>query len=349
LHRLQDAGRDTRAANGLSALPLDQRAEISRRSPQRGGRFAPTPSGALHSGSLVAALASRCDAIAEGYAWQVRIDDIDPPRIKTGAIADILKTLRAFGFQWDGEVIYQSDRSTKYQQALQELIDTGCVFRCYCTRRQCGTAGRCIADCRSRKLDLADERAFSLRLCVLDQVMSHGGIKDGAACGGNVADISAATGKLMQFEDRICGQQTMDIARSLGDIILRRRDGLWSYAMACACDDSDGISDVVRGADLLEASFAQLSIMRKLGRSVPQYAHLPIAQDDLGRKLGKQTGAAAIDAANPLPALIQAWHFLGQSFNHSGTPSTLDNFWKAVAHDWSIQQVPESARLVPNA
>lgn len=333
MHRLQDAGRDPRAADGLSSARNDLRAWSARVDPVRTGRFAPTPSGTLHQGSLVASLASRCDALAHGYAWRLRIDDIDPPRTLKGAEDNIVQTLGACGFQWDDDVIHQSLHAHRYHQALNELIPSGRVFQCRCSRRQCGPEGRCIAGCRDNELsdDLSiaslsgDSEAFSLRLCVLQP------------------PIDDPSGTTIHFTDGICGEQACDPAQSLGDIVLRRRDGPWSYALACSVDDSDGITDVVRGADLLQATFAQLSIMSHLGRNRPQYAHVPVARDAQGRKLGKQTSAPPIDAAQALPSLMQAWHFLGQSFRRNATPSTLEEFWRWATDDWSIERVPATS------
>lgn len=247
------------------------------------GRFAPSPTGALHLGSLLVAVASWLRARSQGGAWLVRIEDIDPPRERPGASAGILATLAGFGLASDEPVLYQSTRSAAYQAALEALVAADLAFPCRCSRQDVrargGHHGPCTAAAGSKPAP-----AWRLR------------VAPGA----------------IAFEDRLQGRQTLDPAAGEGDFVLRRSDGLWAYQLAVVVDDHhQGITEVVRGSDLLESTPRQIALQRALRLPTPGYLHLPVLLDDDGRKLSKQHLALPVDAGDPLPALRQVLALLG--------------------------------------
>ena len=248
------------------------------------GRFAPSPSGPLHFGSLVAALGSYLDARAQGGQWYVRIEDIDPPREQPGAADEILRTLDALGLHWDGEVMWQSQRSEAYEAALDALRDE--LFYCTCTRADLRPfAGVYPGTCRARtQMPLDTPSAIRLR-----------------------TPDSALT-----FLDRRLGEQSLTPTDTGGDPILRRKDGLWAYQLAVVVDDgAQGITDVVRGNDLLNTTAGQVYLQTRLGLPTPRYLHLPVVVDAEGRKLSKQNHAPAIDVTQQRPLLRAALQALG--------------------------------------
>jgi glutamyl-Q tRNA(Asp) synthetase len=252
-------------------------------SPPYRGRFAPSPTGPLHLGSLVAALGSWLIARAAGGEWRVRIEDIDPPRTVAGAAARQLATLSAFGLDADGEVLWQSRRDDAYAHALDELLARGEAFECRCSRSDLEAVGgvhrECVAAPRAR------QPAIRLR----------------------VADVAVG------FVDAVQGPYHQDLGRDVGDVVLRRADGWWAYQLAVVVDDAaQGITDVVRGADLLDSTPRQILLQQRLGLPTPTYAHLPVALDAAGGKLAKSLRALPLDDADPWPALAAAWRFLGQ-------------------------------------
>ena len=249
------------------------------------GRFAPSPTGPLHAGSLLAALGSWLLARQAGGEWLVRIEDIDPPREVAGAARAQLAALAAFGLAHDGVVEYQHRRGPLYQAALQRLLRAGLAFECHCSRSELAAAGgvhrRCVATARR------PDPAIRLRV--------------GEDC-------------RISFEDAVHGPVAQRLDREVGDFVLRRSDGLWAYQLAVVVDDADqGISDVVRGADLLDSTPRQILLQRALGLPTPRYAHLPLVLGADGRKLSKSDAAAPVDPADPLPALRRSWQWLGQA------------------------------------
>ncbi|MFS6938235.1 tRNA glutamyl-Q(34) synthetase GluQRS [Neisseria animaloris] len=244
------------------------------------GRFAPSPTGLLHIGSLLTAVASYADAKAHGGRWLVRMEDLDPPREMVGAADDILRTLEAFGFEWDGEVVYQSRRYALYEDALGRLKDKGLVYPCYCSRKDWQAAaqlgadgfvynGKCgKPDYRSSENDSAKTPAWRLR--VPDEVVG--------------------------FDDEIVGHYEQNLARDIGDFVLLRADGFWAYQLAVVADDADqGITHIVRGQDLLVSAPRQIWLQRCLDYAAPHYAHLPLLVNAQGQKWSKQTLAPALD------------------------------------------------------
>jgi glutamyl-Q tRNA(Asp) synthetase len=281
------------------------------------GRFAPSPTGPLHFGSLVAAVASWLDARAQGGEWLVRIEDVDEPRTVPGAADEILRALEAFGLSWDGPVVRQSERAGRYRAALESLASRGLVYRCRCSRRE-------IADSALRGIDAM----IYPGTC---RALGLGAETDGA-------DRLRVPEGIVEFTDRVMGRVAQDVQREIGDFVLRRRDGLFAYQLAVVVDDADqGITDVVRGADLLLSTPRQIVLQRSLGLPRPRYLHVPVATTQAGEKLSKQTGAAPVDARHASGLLGEALAFLGQPAPESGTPATM---LRAALARWSPAQIP---------
>jgi glutamyl-Q tRNA(Asp) synthetase len=256
------------------------------------GRFAPSPTGPLHFGSLVAAVASWLDARAAGGRWLVRIEDVDATRTVPGAGEAILRTLEALGLTWDGEVVWQSRRTAHYEVALERLRAGGYVYRCRCSRRE-------IADSGLVGLEGAIYPGTCRRL--------------GLAPGRELAERVVAPSAPVAFVDRAIGAVSQDIAGDIGDFVVKRRDGLFAYQLAVVVDDAlQGVTDVVRGADLLWSTPRQIFLQRALGYPTPRYLHFPVVTNAAGEKLSKQTGAEAIDLARGAESLRHALAFLGQ-------------------------------------
>ena len=296
------------------------------------GRFAPSPTGPLHFGSLIAAVASCCDARAVGGSWRVRIEDVDAPRARRGAERAILAALERYGFAWDGSVVRQSERTGLYAAALERLRSPNAVYACACTRREnasapLGAGGERVyrGTCRNGIPDdrrLRAERAWRIRL---------------------PADPAAAT---VAFRDRLQGPQSQNLARDVGDFVVRRADGLFAYQLAVVVDDAEqGVTHVVRGADLLASTPRQIFLQRALGLAVPVYLHHPVALDRAGDKLSKQTRAAPLPD-DPLPALLAAWRFLDQPLPvGSGRPASVAEFWSHAAAAFDPARLPPVAQL----
>jgi len=283
------------------------------------GRFAPSPTGPLHFGSLVAALASVCDARASGGRWLVRIEDVDEPRAVPGAEREIVATLMRYGFVHDGPIVRQADRADRYAAALRTLDARGWTYACACTRRDLETA----------PLSEAGERIYP-GTC-------RNGIAPGRSSNPQRAVRLRVGGESIGYVDRLQGAQRHDLARDVGDFVVQRADGLAAYQLAVVVDDAEqGVTDVVRGADLLASTPRQIHLQRALGLATPSYLHVPIAIDASGEKLSKQTRARALPD-DPLPALLEAWRFLDQPPH---APGTLGEFWAHAFRAWSPAQLP---------
>ncbi|AOT10147.1 tRNA glutamyl-Q synthetase [Pseudoalteromonas luteoviolacea] len=248
------------------------------------GRFAPSPSGSLHFGSLIAALASYIDAKAHHGQWLVRMEDIDTPRVVLGAADEILTTLEAYGLFWDEKVVYQSQRHHLYQEVLAELTSAGNVYPCICTRKQIKQRGGFYDNhCRNLQ-NPVESNALRVR----------------------------QNYPINQFKDGLLGKVSIPEQIAQEDYIVKRRDGLYAYQLVVVVDDIEQqISHVVRGADLLEPTARQLSLFKQLHHTPPKYLHVPLAVAEPGFKLSKQNHAPAIDNKAPLPALKAALSFLG--------------------------------------
>ena len=280
--------------------------------PRPRGRFAPSPTGALHLGSLVAALGSWLMARRLGGDWLVRMEDLDPPREVPGAAEQQLLTLAAFGLVPDEPVLWQSRRGDVYAAALQALVANGLAFECRCSRSDLAATGGIHRAC----VAFGPARAAALRLRVPD-------------------------GLVIEFSDAVQGHQAQAVDHDVGDFVLRRSDGPWAYQLAVVVDDAaQGITDVVRGADLLDSTPRQIFLQRQLGLATPAYAHLPLLVDANGHKLGKSLAALPVDPAAPGPALSAAWRFLGQQGDpFTGTGTVEAALGRALA-DFQPQHIP---------
>lgn len=254
----------------------------------RTGRFAPSPTGPLHFGSLVAALASWLDARAAGGRWLVRIEDLDPPREQPGAADDILRTLERLGLYWDEAVMFQRSRTALYQKSLENLREF--TYWCDCTRRE-------VAD-------------SSLSLAADGAQIYPGTCRNGLPPGRPPRALRLKVSGSIDFVDRVQGPQRQNLENDVGDFVLLRADGQFAYQLAVVVDDAEqGVTDVVRGADLLGSTARQIFLQRRLGLATPRYLHVPVALDAAGEKLSKQTGAGPVSDAD----LRRALAFLGQA------------------------------------
>ncbi|WP_236102331.1 tRNA glutamyl-Q(34) synthetase GluQRS [Methylotetracoccus oryzae] len=273
------------------------------------GRFAPSPSGPLHLGSLYTALASFLQAKSQGGQWMLRIDDIDPQRSRASAADAILRTLESFGLLWDGEVAFQSRNTGRYAEALTQLQAMSLLFPCTCSRKSLtadADSAVYAGHCRSKTLD-GTEGAFALRIRAADTTVS--------------------------FVDRLQGPFEQNLAADVGDFVVRRRDGVVAYHLATVLDDHEaGITDVMRGIDLLSSTPRQIYLQRLLGLFSPAYCHVPVLVDHQGRKLSKSTRATAVDLRSPGPTLHRLLCWLNQT-----PPAELAREPVGVIVEWALQ------------
>ena len=275
------------------------------------GRFAPSPTGSLHAGSLVAALASFLDARHQGGVWRLRFDDIDPPRAVSGSKQSIVAALRGHGLNWDEPILYQSEHSERYESALQELWQLGYLFRCICTRTTLASGGTCGQDCRNA--DHPAMLAHSLRVRVTPE-------------------------RLQDFTDRFMGEQAVPTERMPADFIVKRRDGLFAYQLAAAVDDAlPHFTNVVRGDDLLSSTHRQRWLQQLLGQTSPHYAHVGVVCDHMGNKLSKQNGAEALNVKDAEENLRNALRHLRQPPPPASAKTTIELLGFAIEH-WSKTQ-----------
>ncbi|HUH61240.1 MAG TPA: tRNA glutamyl-Q(34) synthetase GluQRS [Candidimonas sp.] len=276
------------------------------------GRFAPSPSGPLHDGSLLAGMASYLDARANGGQWLLRIEDIDTPRVVPGADRVIMHQLRALGMHWDAEPVWQSQRLPLYQSAFDRLLALHEVYGCACTRQELSW-GPYPGTCRHGLPPGRTARAW--RFLVPPGVET--------------------------FHDRWMGPQSQDVSRDIGDFIVKRADGLWAYQLVVVVDDGDqGITHIVRGADLLDSTARQQLLARHLGIRYPSVMHVPLLLDDTGRKLSKQNHAAALDLANPVRTLNKAWQALGFE---ALAVRDIESFWTAARNRFVLRFLTDHA------
>jgi glutamyl-Q tRNA(Asp) synthetase len=280
------------------------------KTPAYTGRFAPSPSGPLHAGSLVAALASWLDARAHGGTWLVRIEDVDGPRTAPGAESEILRQLHALGLVPDAPPVRQSERSKRYELALQQLRDAGLAYPCGCTRREIESELAALGQPAQRGAELVYPGT-----CRPDK----GGLNGKAA---RAWRLRCGDGVRITWHDRRLGEQQQDVTHAVGDFVLQRADGPWAYQLAVVVDDAEqGITDVVRGEDLADNTARQIYLQRLLGLPTPRYLHTPLLRDARGDKLSKSNGAAALDVSDPLAALQEAAAVLGLPPCSAATPS----------------------------
>jgi glutamyl-Q tRNA(Asp) synthetase len=301
----------------LQSSLLSERPQLSSINAYR-GRFAPSPSGLLHFGSLIAALASFLDAksfvtpLGESGKWLVRIEDIDPPREQPGACSAILATLEAFGLHWDETVLYQSQQSEVYQDILNDLHQQKLSYYCQCTRAEIKMYGG-IYQGHCKELNQPKQNS-AIRL-----INQYG---------------------LYQFDDIFQGQVNCEQALAKEDFIIHRKDGLFAYQLAVVIDDmQQNINHVIRGCDLLEPTARQLTLFRTLNSSAPKYGHVPLAVTTSGYKLSKQNKAPAINNQNPQPALIAALKFLGQEPDPNLINANVEDIIRWAIDHWSRDKV----------
>lgn len=278
------------------------------------GRFAPSPTGPLHFGSLLAATASYLQARARGGQWLVRVEDIDPPREPPGADTEILRALERYGFAWDGPVLYQSRQSPWHHGLVQRLVAEGHAYACGCSRRQLAAAPR----------------------------GPLGTIYPGTCRGGSRAKRTAIRVRTddvpIAFDDGLQGPRSTALESESGDFVIRRRDGLIAYQLAVAADDAaQGITEVVRGVDLLDSTPRQIHLQRLLGFTTPAYAHFPVVVNARGDKLGKSTGAPAVPLDDPRPLLLRVLQSLGQPVPAGLADAGLDSIWTWAVEHWDIR------------
>jgi len=281
------------------------------------GRFAPSPTGPLHLGSLTAALGSWLLARQGGGEWLLRVEDLDPPREKPGAAQQQLQTLAEFGFLPDGPVLFQSLRGDFYAAALATLAASGDAFECWCSRSDLKASGGVHRACVARPH--GRHAAWRLR------------VPAGA----------------ITFRDRIRGAQSQCLREEVGDFVLRRADGYWAYQLAVGVDDAlQGITEIVRGADLLDSTPRQILLQRRLGLPQPAYAHLPLLLDARGAKLSKSLRSAPVDGRDPLPALRVAWSALGQDPAVLSTPESPARLLARALSAFEPDRIPPQDRPV---
>ena len=292
------------------------------------GRFAPSPTGLLHIGSLLTAVASYADARSNGGKWLVRMEDLDPPREMPGAASHILHTLEAFGFEWDGEVAYQSRRYALYEETLCRLKTAGLVYPCYCSRKDWQAGARRGAD------------GF-----VYNGRCRHPGQRP-APQGKQPAWRIRVPDRVIGFSDGIVGGYAQNLAGDIGDFVLLRADGYWAYQLAVVADDAEqDVTHIVRGQDLLVSTPRQIYLQQCLDVPTPQYAHLPLLTNAQGQKWSKQTLAPALDLNRREQLLRQVFRYLNlPEAPETDRPAELLDW--AVTH-WDMDKVPKHAITAP--
>ncbi len=284
-------------------------------------RFAPTPSGPLHFGSIVTALASFLQARTRQGRWLLRIDDLDTPRVKPGASDDILKTLELLSLQWDGTVLYQSQRHEAYQAALEALLNQGLLYRCDCPRKE--TRGIPYpGTCRNRTVPLCHQAALRIR----------------------------TDNTIIRFSDLLQGEYARNIYTESGDFIIQRADDIHGYALTVGVDDAfQGVTEVIRGADLLASTPEQILMHQYLGLTVPIYGHVPVVTDQYGKKLSKRYEATdALMESNPGSLLLGALVFLGQQVDPQLQGADTNSVIGWAIDNWDISRVPRMKTLAGN-
>lgn len=283
------------------------------------GRFAPSPTGRLHFGSLVAAVASHAQARVNDGVWIVRMEDLDRPREVAGMADALISDLATFGMRSDEPVMYQSRRDDAYAAALEQLRERGLIFACSCSRRE-----------------------------LKAHAVYPGFCRDGVSKKGAAAVRVLATDQLIEHDDAVLGTQAQNIAADVGDFIIKRTDGLFAYQLAVVLDDAEqGITEVVRGADLLDSTPRQIYLQQLLGLPTPDYAHVPLALDGAGNKLSKQSKARPVDPNEPVGGLLAAWKFLGQAAPDS-TPTSVESFWQFAIDRWSLERLRPKGQAIPS-
>lgn len=284
------------------------------------GRFAPSPTGPMHFGTLIAAVASYLQAKSNKGKWLLRMEDVDVLRNVAGCDTQILQSLERFGFEWDDEVLYQTSRTQAYEQALTQLKQQALLYPCTCSRKQLAQQtgewspvypGTC------RRKDKWTDASYATRVKTPD--------------------------RLIVFNDIVCGPQQQNIANEVGDFVIKRRDGLFAYQLAVVVDDAyQGVTQVVRGTDLMDSTPRQIFLQQTLAYRTPEYLHFPIAIDKEGNKLSKSTQATKLDDSKPITSLNAALMFLGQQKLDT---NQLDEFWETAIENWNSDNIPKQKTI----
>lgn len=278
------------------------------------GRFAPSPTGPVHFGTLIAAVGSYLQARKNNGDWLIRIEDVDTTRAIKGADTDILNTLESFGFEWDDEIVYQSKQTRHYQNVLDLLTTQALTFPCICSRKQLLGQDIYPGTCRSRQYPEKQQHAIRL----------------------------LAKETTIEFNDRVMGKQSQNIRQQCGDFTIKRRDGLFAYQLAVVVDDAiQNITEVVRGADLLDSTPRQIYLQQLLNYHTPDYCHLPLAVDAIGNKISKSEGATKIGVNQKEKLLIKVLSFLGQNPPADLALSSINDIWLWAIEHWQVKQIPK--------
>jgi len=290
------------------------------------GRFAPSPTGPLHFGSLVAAVASYLQARVDDGRWLLRIEDIDPPREQSGASEEIIRSLEHYGFEWNGDIIYQSASSDAHDAALTSLLERNLAYRCRCSRR-----------------DLADAPRGALG------VIYPGTCRNGCA-EGEAAIRVRTNDSQVAFDDRLQGRISQQLESESGDFIIRRRDGLIAYHLAVVIDDEiQGVTEIVRGIDLIDSTPRQIRLQQLLGYRTPNYAHIPIITHANGDKLSKLTGAPGVSLDDAARTLVEALSDLQQRPPPELATATLAEIWSWAIANWQLGNISGHQAIVKSA
>ncbi|MGQ0580233.1 MAG: tRNA glutamyl-Q(34) synthetase GluQRS [Betaproteobacteria bacterium] len=289
------------------------------------GRFAPTPSGPLHFGSMVAAVGSFLDARSRSGIWLVRIDDLDPPRTVPGTAEAILRCLDAFSMYWDGAVVYQSTRNDAYHAALHQLRQSNRTYPCACSRTEINDTG----------------------LAGVEGTVYPGTCRNGLAAGREARALRVRTeGAVVEFDDGLQGHTRQALQTEIGDFVVYRADHVFAYHLACAVDDAEqGITDVVRGADLIASTPRQIHLQKLLRLPTPAYLHLPLAVNGVGEKLSKQTRAPAVDPSHPTATLERVLRFLGHTPPAGLAAAGIAELWQWAVRNWQREGLPRVASI----
>ncbi len=289
------------------------------------GRFAPTPSGPLHFGSMVAAVGSFLDARSRGGTWLLRIDDLDPPRTVPGAADAILRCLDAFGMHWDGTMVYQSTRNDAYHAALHRLLQSGHTYPCACSRREISDAG----------------------LAGVEGTVYPGTCRKALTAGREARALRVRTdAAVVEFDDGLQGHIRQVLQAEIGDFVVYRADHVFAYHLACAVDDAEqGITDIVRGADLVASTPRQIHLQKLLGLPTPSYLHLPEAVNGAGEKLSKQTRAHAVEQSHPAATLDRVLRFLGHAPPAELGGAGVAGLWQWAVQYWRHEGIPRARSI----
>jgi len=292
------------------------------------GRFAPSPTGPLHFGSLVAAVGSYCQAKSQGGEWLVRMEDLDPPREAPGAADDILRTLETYQLYWDGSVLYQSQRLNDYEDALNQLTANGHTFPCACTRKS---------------IAANTENIHTNSALNLYPGTCRNGLAPGATARSTRVRVNSET---VTFHDELQSTREIQLDSVVGDFVVKRADGLFAYHLAVVVDDAfQKISEIVRGTDLLDSTPHHLYLQKLLTFQTPRYVHLPVAVNAQGEKLSKQTHAPAVDITQPGPMLEKALTFLGHSPDNDVINADPETLLKWAVSNWNMKRVPKRVTI----